>query len=280
MAPLNLEGSVDQVYMTVFGGALFYYDWFLTLPDEVRYVWFAPKTTGVWIYLINRYLTFFTDPAILLLRTYALYRCDKRVLAIMLAISSCLVAVGGWSIVNNETQVDIDQSNRCRWGLPESFETSRQTAPLLVTSLMQYFTFRIRFQGRRRNLGVINEIPEMMLRDGALYFGVMACSNAANVLTFFVSLVKLRSRIESHSNSFSLRRMQSTMISRLMLNIRQKTYDPGPSTYSLGSGLGFGPSPFDAGGPQSTTPDSEFESTDVEMSAVSGSSQGTGDQRC
>lgn len=141
---------------------------------------------GEFLFRIIELLSLKQDPAILLLRTYALYRCDKRVLAIMLAISSCLVAVGGvssfiaWDFPNSiqtqyitsglslitkpkltsikATDAGGDYPNHCMypcWGtLLRVFavtdgslrfsETSRQTAPLLVTSLMQYFTFRIR----------------------------------------------------------------------------------------------------------------------------------------
>ena len=33
------------------------YDWLLTLDMEVQFAWRAPKTSGVWLFLVNRYFT-------------------------------------------------------------------------------------------------------------------------------------------------------------------------------------------------------------------------------
>ncbi len=42
-----------QIHSTV----ILYYDWLLTFDEEVRYAWMAPKTSGVWLFLLNRYFT-------------------------------------------------------------------------------------------------------------------------------------------------------------------------------------------------------------------------------
>ena len=35
--------------------AILYYDFLLTLGDEVECVWFVRKTISVWLFLVNRY---------------------------------------------------------------------------------------------------------------------------------------------------------------------------------------------------------------------------------
>lgn len=37
---------------------ILYYDWIHTLEEEIRHVWFAPKTMGVWLFFLNRYFSF------------------------------------------------------------------------------------------------------------------------------------------------------------------------------------------------------------------------------
>ncbi len=39
---------------------ILHYDWILMFDMEIKHVWQAPKTTGVWLFLINRYFTTIT----------------------------------------------------------------------------------------------------------------------------------------------------------------------------------------------------------------------------
>ncbi|KAJ3477399.1 hypothetical protein NLI96_g10492 [Meripilus lineatus] len=60
---------IDQIYLNnylfLLGGIVFYYDWLLTLSEEIQFVWLAPRTGGFWIFLLNRYFTFFAYLAVL-----------------------------------------------------------------------------------------------------------------------------------------------------------------------------------------------------------------------
>ncbi|KAJ3488034.1 hypothetical protein NLI96_g3121 [Meripilus lineatus] len=136
---MESEVSMYQIYLNnyliLFGGVIFYYDWLLTLPKEVKYVWLAPRTAGVWIFLLNRYYNFFAyittlvptfapfkeikacDSYILysrmslivgvliigvtlIQRTYVLYQRDNRVLALMVSVAVGLLGLSGIMVAN------------------------------------------------------------------------------------------------------------------------------------------------------------------------------------
>lgn len=63
---------------------------------------------------------------------------------------------------------------------------------------------------RSGTLGLV----ELLFRDGAIYFGVMALVNLANVLTFYVTSDPLRGSLSTFASCVSI-----TMMSRLVLNL-------------------------------------------------------------
>ncbi|KAJ3477712.1 hypothetical protein NLI96_g10277 [Meripilus lineatus] len=52
-------------YAHVFGGVILYYDWLLTLADEIEYFWSGSKSIVVWLVLVTRYFPFFSYPAVM-----------------------------------------------------------------------------------------------------------------------------------------------------------------------------------------------------------------------
>ncbi|KAF8874537.1 hypothetical protein BD779DRAFT_251463 [Infundibulicybe gibba] len=65
---------------------------------------------------------------------------------------------------------------------------------------------------RTRGLTLIT----LLLRDGAIYFAVMALSNLANILTFYLCGPFLRGGLSTFSTSISV-----TIMSRLILNLHE-----------------------------------------------------------
>ncbi|KAJ3488565.1 hypothetical protein NLI96_g2756 [Meripilus lineatus] len=57
MVKATLSIIYIQDYLSILGGVILYYDWLLTLDDEVQYAWQAQKNTGVKLFLLNRYFS-------------------------------------------------------------------------------------------------------------------------------------------------------------------------------------------------------------------------------
>jgi hypothetical protein len=45
---------------TAAGLAIVVYDWFLTLPDEITFIWATKRSAAKWIFLIDKYTTILT----------------------------------------------------------------------------------------------------------------------------------------------------------------------------------------------------------------------------
>ncbi|KAJ3747799.1 hypothetical protein DFH05DRAFT_849602 [Lentinula detonsa] len=163
---------------------------------------------------------------LLLLRTYALYERNFKVLVLLVVVGLALLIFGiallVWGrneiqlqetvVVSNELgcQLWLNQQNAsCLalvWGGMLLFD-------FLVFSLTLYKALTLQRDGRVTLLSVL-------MRDGTVYFGVMAISIIANILTFMLGIPETRGMATTFTNSIS-----SIMISRLMFNLR----DPGLS---------------------------------------------------
>ncbi|KAJ3996672.1 hypothetical protein F5050DRAFT_1807559 [Lentinula boryana] len=253
-----LKASLSAfVPLTVVGfPALLYYDYFLTLGEEVNLFWsYRSLTWATIIFYVTRYFSILGSipvmvghfwlghvavfiGVLLLLRTYALYERNFKVLVLLVVVGLALLIFGisvlAWGrneiqfqatvVVSNELgcQLWLNQQNAsCLaliWGGMLLFD-------FLVFSLTLYKALTLQRDGRVTLLSVL-------MRDGTVYFGVMAISIIANILTFMVSPVLLspfltswtifqlgipetRGMATTFTNSIS-----SIMISRLMFNLR------------------------------------------------------------
>ncbi|KAJ4468700.1 hypothetical protein J3R30DRAFT_1593633 [Lentinula aciculospora] len=157
---------------------------------------------------------------LLLLRTYALYERDFKVLVLLVVVGLALMTFGivilAWG--RNEIQFGATvASNRggCQlwlnqqdalclalvWGGMLLFD-------FLVFSMTLYKALTLQRDGRMTLLSVL-------IRDGTIYFGVMAISIIGNILTFLLGDSQTRGMATTFTNSIS-----SIMISRLMFNLR------------------------------------------------------------
>ncbi|KAJ3785816.1 hypothetical protein GGU10DRAFT_434288 [Lentinula aff. detonsa] len=272
---MDLTTSVSIISFT-----LLYYDYFLTLGEEVNLFWSYRSLTWVTImFYVTRYFSILGSipvmfghfwlghvavclslqtyhqyyalilqvfiGVLLLLRTYALYERNFKVLVLLVVVGLALLIFGiallVWGrneiqlqetvVVSNELgcQLWLNQQNAsCLalvWGGMLLFD-------FLVFSLTLYKALTLQRDGRVTLLSVL-------MRDGTVYFGVMAISIIANILTFmhlphelddlsvghraFAPLLgqpETRGMATTFTNSIS-----SIMISRLMFNLR----DPGLS---------------------------------------------------
>ncbi|GBE87488.1 hypothetical protein SCP_1101650 [Sparassis crispa] len=237
-------------YLHLVGISIFYYDYLITFRDEYSRIWSKPKSKVSIMFFVNRYVTFFGDIAVnwgnfyhfktderfihtcmaspidlnLLLRTYALYRRDKRVLALILATGLTLLGLSCWAVIGS--QEDIDLNGGCHTAAPRV--TAIRTAvawealfiyDILIFSLTVFKTFK----ERSRNVVTVGkfDVVSLIFRDGAMYFAIMASVNLANVVTFYVLTPLLRGVLSTFASSVSV-----TMMTRLMLNLHEGIYAP------------------------------------------------------
>lgn len=241
-------------YLHLVGISIFYYDYVLTFSTEYIRVWRGPKPTGSWLFYVNRYLTFFGDIAvnvgnfynfktakscddyalyrqilligaqvvvciILCLRIYALYNRSVAILVGVVGTGATLMALAVFAVTGQSSSTALDSG--CHLG--ESRITGIRVAvawealflyDVLIFSLTMYKTWK-----NRAVYAISDAQPNLvtlMMRDGALYFAIMASVNLANTLTFYLLQPLLRGVLSTFASSVSV-----TMMSRLMLNLHE-----------------------------------------------------------
>ncbi|KAF8876004.1 hypothetical protein BD779DRAFT_1804446 [Infundibulicybe gibba] len=157
------------------------------------------------------------------LRVYALYGCSPRILRNMAITGAAVGSVACWAVFANQNTTVSQQMFDCHTGL--SYDTSKRLAiawealfayDSIVFALTVMKTWRAgrNIEIRARRLPIIT----LLLRDGAIYFAVMALSNLANILTFYFCGPFLRGGLSEFSTTSSI---SVTMMSRFMLNLHE-----------------------------------------------------------
>ncbi|KAF8876017.1 hypothetical protein BD779DRAFT_1677998 [Infundibulicybe gibba] len=182
----------------------------------------------------------FLVSVLMTLRVYALYGCSSRVLVNMAITGAAVSSVACWALFSGQNTTVSQQSFGCHTGLSQDTSTRLATAwealfaydsIVFALTLMKTWRAGRNIQVRARRLPIIT----LLLRDGAIYFAVMALSNLANILTFYVFLRSmiivseafiqlftnthqpfLRGGLSEFSSSISV-----TMMSRFMLNLHE-----------------------------------------------------------
>ncbi|KAI9065135.1 hypothetical protein FKP32DRAFT_1568491, partial [Trametes sanguinea] len=242
--------------------AILYYDYLLTLFDEIDYFWKSANVSLVSVlFVIIRYVgllapipvaieyladlpeivrdlcrrleTYHQAYAIasqaivailLVIRTYALYERNKRILALLI-----VTHVGGGifcliSIVTNmspvKTSIPMPFSFRgCNLGL-----TDKQGIHLaLAWGAMLWFDTTIFVLTLLRALRMRRHLPggllEIMFRDGTVYYGIMVAANVSNTITFLVGHPHSGSPMKGLDTTLT-NVLSTTLTSRLILNLR------------------------------------------------------------
>lgn len=168
-------------------------------------------------------LTDHLPPVVLTIRTYALYEKSKRILALILTVALTLFAIACvrcylYSIISLTNMFYLPM----QWGVASQASTTTAFLPVrgclwetaqgsaariaiawealfaldtLIFGLTVWRTWAVRRRrghrrtgsGRRAGVGRgRTDILGIVMRDGALYFGVMALVNLANLLTFYL----------------------------------------------------------------------------------------------
>ncbi|KAJ6468145.1 hypothetical protein C8R47DRAFT_1201007 [Mycena vitilis] len=240
----------------ILGISFMYYDYFLTLDDEISFLW---KRSGwsTYLFFAVRYtallgnipvlaLTFMDLPekwctgyhighqtvlvgaqlivsVVMLLRVFALYARSYRVLFLVLLFSIPLLGVVFWATQDQQATPIIGFSG-CHISIAQS------TAFRLAGSWEALFAFDtlvfVLILGKtystwKRNAGYMTMgIQTVILKDGALYFAAIAFSNLCNILSFYLGGPILAGGLATFASCMSV-----TLMSRLMLNLHRKAAD-------------------------------------------------------
>lgn len=157
--------------------------------------------------------------ALLITRTYALYEYNRRVLFSLVFIALSVSAFGTWSIITSKGDTLPAPELIPRVGCMQSLTRNQGNHfaiawsglllfDITVFVLTLYKSITYRHRGGRTLLNVL-------VLDGAMYFGIMVVTNLANILTFLLGEPYTMGLYTTFTNVIS-----STMISRLMINLR------------------------------------------------------------
>jgi len=240
-------------YLHLFAISILYYDWTLTFDLEISSIWRRPFKAPAICFILNRYISVIGNVFItvfnmkrqslqscksydlshqiflianqtfvcvlLILRTWALYGRNSRILLLMIGVALILLGAAGWSQVGQQSNyaTDIPGCNVAYSKKGAIHIAVAWEGLLIFDSLIFILTVLKTYNGRRRHhlitLRRIN-IVSLVLRDGAIYYVVMVLANLANILTFYLARPMLRGCLTSFASCISV-----TMMSRLMLNL-------------------------------------------------------------
>ncbi|KAI6142615.1 hypothetical protein BKA82DRAFT_1003370 [Pisolithus tinctorius] len=158
---------------------------------------------------------------IMIIRVYALYQKSRRVVLFLISLALAVIGVGCWAVLSPSSDTSpAVPAPALRYGcnVPITYDQAEHMAiawggqmmfDAVVFVLTLWRTLRIGRLGHRTLLDVL-------IRDGVLYFGLMTSANVANITAFLVATTSpTKSLLAGFTNVIS-----STMISRLMLNLR------------------------------------------------------------
>ncbi|KAJ7646280.1 hypothetical protein DFH06DRAFT_1300641 [Mycena polygramma] len=231
------------------------YEYLLTLQREISAFWGLRLTWGSFFFYLNRYATLFgnipilvqyfsttTDPdklpvcrvfrayhqyfallsqvlvaIILIMRTYALYERDRRILS-----STILGTLGAFVfavyILLTGNNLDSLSPQLETIGCPLATSHSKSLRLAAAWSSMLLFDVTIfaltlfkALRARARHGGLL----AILLRDGTIYFALMVVTNACNIGTYTMGNAFTRGSATTVTNVVS-----SITISRLMFNLR------------------------------------------------------------
>ncbi|KII90418.1 hypothetical protein PLICRDRAFT_38955 [Plicaturopsis crispa FD-325 SS-3] len=287
----NSSHSIGLFAWQIIGITILWFDIAITFSDEVRLIWRRPKSISTVLFFANRYLVALTNFAllpgllitwnsvsgcqtfqwfrhailcvshvtvmiILILRTYAIYGCNRKILAVL---SGFALGIGVFLVyflsVNGKTLARLLNSED--WQLPPSLDDQRTNGfvciaegaitPVSIAAMLFVFDLLVLVLTVYKTYGTAKEVRSLsgrlplvtlILRDGSLYFLLMALAYLVNmtpfdsVLLMHDNISDLRraspvSRSEGYlSGSFSVfaNCLSVTLVSRFMLNLHEAAH--------------------------------------------------------
>ncbi|KAE9406238.1 hypothetical protein BT96DRAFT_1015011 [Gymnopus androsaceus JB14] len=240
-------------YFHLFSITFLYWDHLITFPEEFKYLWKRPVRASTALFLFNRYFAVLGNVVVtvslfssdltesscqplhlfrklllalnqvivcilLTIRIYALYSCSKRVLTYMSVTGLTLVGLAIFSIFGKSGQ-PMPTLNGCQTPTPliVSIQAAAAWEALFLYDLLLFImtlhkAYKARHELQLEGLSLV----AIILRDGSIYFGVMAFANLINISTYYYPDPFLRGALCTFASGMSV-----TMLSRLMLNLHR-----------------------------------------------------------
>lgn len=250
-------------YSQLIAFALLYYDYFLTLHDEVLLFW-GPnfrKRMGV-LFLVNRYIQLFGNITIILeefgrpsskgcrgllvfhqcfvvatqtivgfvliMRVYAVFARRAGILLFLVAVVGSLFGIAVWAVFapsqSTMTLPNLSTISEC----PSLISADQSQRMAIVWEGLLFGDTVVfcltAYRMYQLRQTVTNDLTNLLLRDAFVYYIAMCIANSLNIATFLSSEPVIRGAGSTFANVVS-----STCISRLMLNIRSRAHRE-PST--------------------------------------------------
>lgn len=284
----SLESSITKTIAfndyTVSAVALLYYDWFLTIDQEVEFIWKQEWGMGKILYILNRFIplldllilalsysevtlnlglcqpwwyidtwlsifNFLVMDIVLLLRTWALWNRDKKVLVILIAavMLSALSSGGAALYASLVVKTDIpsvDNIRPCGSSFPNIKPLYGIWAGLMLYDTVVMLLILI------KAVPVFVTMPlsptlRTFFQDGFIYYIIIFIAAFANILMISFAPGELATTLFTFHRS-----MSSLLGSRMILNLRGVIMRPSAfanmengneeMTESWRDGLGFG----------------------------------------
>jgi len=233
---------------------ILYFDYFLTFDLEIENLWKKRFTGPTILFLLNRYypMLFYVvvlvavhDPSwsgeacenfkrfplisalvseailgiIVILRLYALYSQDRRLLYVLVPGYVLQLMIGGWASDAVERVIGLPPGSGCIISVPTEYASrfawlwgSSAAFDTLVFGLTMYRTLQLRKGGLKIPL------TTLFLRDGLVYFAVMFSARLLNFILYWTAvnpgLVTLN---WTFNNTITV-----IMMNRLVLNLRKE----------------------------------------------------------
>lgn len=243
-------------YIEMISVVILWWDHIISFPLEVTSIWKRPKTLISWIYLVNRYLAsisriaffvinweklsnsackttsllnqillFFNQAMIcllLLIRVYAIYARDRRILYLFATMCTVMLTATILSLVKQRSSMQTrlsgcklahTESNAIRLAVPWECMLVYDAVVLLLTIIKTYSLAATRAKVSLATNGV--HIPTIVLRDGILYFVGITVSNAINIMFFYYPPPLLKGALSTLNSVINI-----TLVSRMVLNLR------------------------------------------------------------
>ncbi|KAJ7067078.1 hypothetical protein C8F01DRAFT_1365243 [Mycena amicta] len=235
------------------GVSILVWDHILTLGDEIRFVWLRNKSTSSIWFLLVRYigllgnvpvvifsfttvssavcvkytlihqvilvLTQIIVSLVMIIRTFALYSRNKRVLVFLIVVSACFIGVSVWA-EHGQHAIPATALPGCHLGASETtgYHLSASWIALFVFDTLIFALTLHKTVATRRDVGFDAPLPLHMalVRDGALYFAAMAFANLSNIVTEYLTGPLIRGSLSTFANCVSI-----SMMCRLMLNLHR-----------------------------------------------------------
>jgi len=249
-----------SAYLALIAFTVLYYDFFLTFPLEISRYWGTRLSWPTFLFYFNRYgsvlgtvpvvVEFFWTSAsptkskycpalqtyhqifaiisqlvvgaMLVTRTYALYRKSRVVLVFMLCVAFGAFGFGAWGLVTaKKLPGSLDQIHPlvgCATHLPKKMASRLGHAwmgMLPFDCMIFILTVRKAWKTAETSASRRGGLVSTLVRDGALYFLLMGVANSGNILSFMFAGPYIRGVGTTITNVLS-----SVLMTRFMLNLR------------------------------------------------------------